>query len=154
LATGIFLFGTAILLVIAERFGRRQRELTSLGWVDALWIGAFQAISLFPGISRSGSTITGGMLRHLTRQAAARFSFLMSVPVMLAAGLLTTLEWLQAPDAGAISLPLLVGFVTSALVGYFAIRWLLRYLVQHSLYVFAAYCVVLGLIVVVVYLLR
>ena len=154
LATGIFLFGTAILLVIAERFGRRQRELSSLGWVDALWIGAFQAISLFPGISRSGSTITGGMLRHLTRQAAARFSFLMSVPVMLAAGLLTTLEWLQAPDAGAISLPLLVGFVTSALVGYFAIRWLLRYLVQHSLYVFAAYCVVLGLIVVVVYLLR
>jgi undecaprenyl-diphosphatase len=154
LATGIFLFGTAILLVIAERFGQRQRQLTSLTWVDALWIGAFQAISLFPGISRSGSTITGGMLRNLNRQAAARFSFLMSAPVMLAAGLLTTVEWLQAPDAGAISITLLVGFMTAAVVGYLAIRWLLQYLVQHSLYIFAAYCVVLGTSVVVVYLLR
>ncbi|HEX9029121.1 MAG TPA: undecaprenyl-diphosphatase UppP [Anaerolineales bacterium] len=148
--TAIFLFVTALLLFLAERFGRKQRDLKSLTWVDALWIGFFQAISIFPGISRSGSTITGGMTRQLTRPAAARFSFLMSVPVMLAAGLVSVLDLRHATGLGSFLPLILVGFIAAAVVGYLAIRWLLHYVINHSLYVFSLYCAALGVIVLLV----
>ncbi len=86
--TAFFLLVTAALLLLGERLGKRRRETESLGWLDALWMGVGQAVSVFPGISRSGATMTGGLLRDLDRPAAARFSFMMSIPVMLAAGAL------------------------------------------------------------------
>jgi undecaprenyl-diphosphatase len=154
LATGLFLFVTAAFLFTAEWLGKRQRPLESVTWKDALWIGLFQAVSIFPGISRSGSTMAGGLVRNLERQAAARFSFIMSVPIMLAAGLLEAKDLISNPDLIG-SLPvILVGFLTAAIVGYFVIRWLLAYLATHSFKVFAYYCIAAGLITVAVSLLR
>jgi undecaprenyl-diphosphatase len=147
LEAAIRLFSAAILLTLAEWFTRKNRSLESMNWLDALIIGLFQIIAVFPGASRSGSTISGGMFRGFDRPAAARFAFLMSVPVLLAAGGYETLDVLQMPNLSQF-LPLLaVGFVTAAIVGWFAIKWLIDYLSNHSLYVFAAYCAIVGLIV-------
>lgn len=149
-ATAIFLIITAGLLFIAERLGKKTRHLEHLNWLDALVIGLFQAISLFPGISRSGSTITGGMLRGFDRHSAARFSFLMSVPVMLGAGGLAVIDLIQLPDFASQLPTLLVGFVAAMIVGYFSIRWLLGYLTRHSFYGFALYCLILASITLIV----
>jgi undecaprenyl-diphosphatase len=148
--TGFFLLITAVLLIIAEKVGQRKRSVEQLTWKDSLWIGCSQILALLPGVSRSGSTIAGGMTRHLDRPAAARFSFLMSVPVMLGAGLLTIKDLLQLPELSTFLAPLVVGFFTALISGYLAIRWLIAYLSKHSLYLFAGYCTVLGLIALVV----
>jgi undecaprenyl-diphosphatase len=86
-----FLFGTATLLILSDLVGKRTRQVEEMTWWDALWIGLFQAISVFPGISRSGATITGGMTHNFDRSNSARFSFLMSIPVMIGAGLVSIL---------------------------------------------------------------
>lgn len=148
LEAAIRLFSAAVLLTLAEYLTSKNRSLESMTWLDALIIGLFQIIAVFPGASRSGSTISGGMFRGFDRPAAARFAFLMSVPVMLAAGGYETLGVLKMPNLGQF-LPLLaVGFITAAIVGWFAIKWLIDYLSKHSLYVFAAYCAVVGAIVI------
>lgn len=147
-AVGGFLIGTAALLLIAERVGRRQHSLEQLQWSDALWIGLAQVLALFPGVSRSGATISGGMSRHLERAAAARFSFLMAVPVMLAASVIAVWDFIQMEGATAFLAPMLVGFATATLVGYLAIRWLMRYLSRHSLALFAGYCLLVGTLVI------
>jgi undecaprenyl-diphosphatase len=119
-------------------------------WYDSLFIGAMQILSVFPGASRSGTTISGGMFLGFDRPSAARFAFLMSVPVMLAAGAYETLDVLRMPNTRDL-LPLFaVGFVTAAVVGWFAIKWLIDYLSRRSLYVFAIYCAVVGAIVLLV----
>ncbi len=147
LQASIRLFSAAILLTLAETLTKKNRTLGSMTWLDALVIGLFQIIAVFPGASRSGTTISGGMFRGFDRPSAARFAFLMSVPVMLAAGGYEMLDVLKMPDLGSF-LPLLaVGFVTAAIVGWFAIKWLIDYLSKRSLYVFAAYCAVVGLVV-------
>ncbi len=143
-AVGYFLWATAALLIVAEVLGKRRRDLRALTWWDALVIGLFQVLALFPGVSRSGSTISGGMLRHFDRRSAARFSFLMSVPVMLGAGAVALKELLSLPAVGQVWLPVLVGFLTALVSGYLAIKWLLAYLGRHSLWVFASYCLLLG----------
>lgn len=148
--TSIALFGTAILLIIAELVGKRQRILDEVNWLDALVIGIFQILALFPGISRSGTTITGGMTRDFDRPAAARFSFLMAVPIMLAAGIAATLDLLAIPNLGDILPVFIPGFVAAAVVGYLAIGWLLSFLTRYSLYYFAAYCGIVGLITLLV----
>lgn len=147
LQASIRLFSAAVLLTLAEWLTRKNRQLDSMTWLDALIVGVFQIISLFPGASRSGTTISGGMFRGFDRPSAARFAFLMSVPVMLAAGGYEMLDVLRMPNLGEF-LPLLaVGFVTAAIVGWFAIKWLIDYLSKRSLYVFAIYCAVIGTIV-------
>jgi len=147
--TGVFLLGTAMLLVIAETVGHRNRSMEQITWKDSLWIGCSQVLALLPGISRSGATIAGGMTRHLDRSSAARFSFLMSVPIMLGAGVLAFKDLAELPAAGDFLLPLLIGFIAALISGYIAIRWLIAYLSKHSLYLFAVYCTILGLIVIV-----
>jgi len=147
LEASIRLFSAAILLTLAESLTKKNRDIDSMTWLDALIVGLFQIIAVFPGASRSGSTISGGMFRGFDRPSAARFAFLMSVPVMLAAGGYEMLDVIQMPDLGSF-LPLLaVGFVTAAVVGWFAIKWLIGYLSKHSLYVFAGYCAVVGVII-------
>jgi len=144
-AAAIFLLVTSLLLIIGESFGKRIRKLESLTWLDALVLGIFQTLALFPGISRSGSTITGGLLRKFDRSTSARFSFLMAVPVMSAAGLLALLDLFQNP-ALLTNIPIYIaGCITSAIVGYFAIRWFIGFLSRQSLYFFALYCAILGL---------
>jgi undecaprenyl-diphosphatase len=146
LEASIRLFVTAILLTLAEWLTKKDRALDSMTWLDALIIGLMQIIAVFPGASRSGTTISGGMFRNLDRPSAARFAFLMSIPVMLAAGAYEMLDVIQMPNLAEF-LPLLaVGFITAAIVGWFAIRWLIDYLSRRSLYVFAIYCAVVGTI--------
>lgn len=141
-----FLLGTGLMLLAAENFSKRGLEMDELSWVDPLWIGIFQIFALFPGISRSGSTITGGMLRGLNRKSAARFSFLMSVPIMLAAGSLALFDLLRMENY-LNRLPVyLAGFSTAAVIGYLSISWLLKYLNSNRLTIFAVYCFILGLL--------
>ncbi|HEX6268712.1 MAG TPA: undecaprenyl-diphosphatase UppP [Anaerolineales bacterium] len=147
LQASIRLFAAAVLLTLAEWFTRRNRSLDSMTWFDAFFVGVMQILSVFPGASRSGTTISGGMFRGFDRPSAARFAFLMSVPVLLAAGGYEMLDVIRMPDLGQF-LPLLaLGFVTAAIVGWFAIKWLIAYLSRRSLYVFAIYCAVVGMIV-------
>ena len=147
LEASIRLFTAAVLLTLAEWLTRKNRRLDSMTWLDALFVGVMQIISVFPGASRSATTISGGMFRGFDRPSAARFAFLMSMPVMLAAGGYEMLDVLQMPNLSEF-LPLLaVGFLTAAVVGWFAIKWLINYLSNRSLYVFAIYCAVVGVIV-------
>ncbi len=141
----LFLLLTAALLAASERIGRRRRSLDGLQLPDALWIGLAQALALFPGVSRSGATIAGGLARDLKRPDAARFSFLMAVPIMIGAGLVALADLARTPDAAAQVPPLLVGFAAAAFVGYLAIRWLLAYLTRRPLSIFIAYCTLAGL---------
>ncbi len=136
---------TALVLYFVEWLARRDRSLEKMTWLDALIIGLAQVISVFPGASRSGTTIGAGMARHLDRPSAARFAFLMSVPVMLAAGGYQSLDVFKLSGLSAFLPVLAVGFVTAAIVGWLAVKWLLAYLNKHSLYLFAAYCGVVGL---------
>jgi undecaprenyl-diphosphatase len=140
----VFLFGTAGLLVIGERLHSGTKPLEKLSWYDAIIIGLFQLIALLPGISRSGSTITGGLARGLDRATAARFSFLLGIPAIAGAGALSLIEMLSSPDA-AEQLPVLgVTFVASAVVGYLCIHFLLTWLRTRRLYPFAIYCAAFG----------
>jgi undecaprenyl-diphosphatase len=153
-ATAAFMFVTAGMLTAAEYFSHPERETEQLNWKDALWIGLAQAIAIFPGISRSGATISGGMARGLRRPAAARFAFLMSIPIMLAAGLLASLDMVKILGVTSMLPVFIPGLVASAVVSYFTIRWLLKYLIQRSLYIFALYCAALGSIVLLFSLFR
>ena len=154
LATSIFLLVTAILLVIAEKVGKRTRPLSEINWVDAIWIGIMQILALFPGISRSGATISAGMTRDLDRPSAARFSFLMSIPIMISAGFFASFELSNIPDFADLLPTFAVGFITAAITGYLAIRWLLKFLSHRSLYVFAIYCAGFGIFNLILILLR
>ena len=154
LQASIRLFSAALLLTLAETLSKKNRTLDSMTWRDALIIGIFQVIAVFPGASRSGTTISGGILRGFDRVSAARFAFLMSVPVMLVAGGYEMLDVIQMPNLSEF-LPLLaVGFIAAAIVGWMAIKWLIDYLSNHSLYVFAAYCAIVGILCLVNYLTR
>lgn len=145
LAASIRLFLATVLLVLAERFGRRNRELESMKWPDALVIGLMQIIAVFPGASRSTTTISGGMFRGLDRPAAARFAFLMSIPIMLAASGYEMVGLVKDGVDLASFLPVLAaGLVSAAIMGWLSIKWLLGYLHRNSLYVFAVYCAALG----------
>ncbi len=143
-AVGGFLLFTAAWMALGEARGRRRRDLAGLTWLDALAVGAGQALALLPGVSRSGATIAAGMLRDLQRPAAARFSFLMAVPVMLGAGAVAVKDWAALPPDPGFGLALAVGFVAAAVAGYAAIRALLGFLARHSLWPFVVYCALLG----------
>jgi len=145
--TGFFLLLTAGLLIVAELAGKRNRSLKDITRFDALWIGCSQVLALLPGVSRSGSSIAGGMTRNFDRSSAARFSFLMSIPVMLGAGVLALKDLFAMQTMDNFILPLSVGFLTALITGYLAIRWLIAYLNKHSLYIFAVYCSFTGSLV-------
>ncbi len=145
LAVCFFLLVNAALMLGAERLARLQRSLQDVNAGDALSIGTAQILALFPGISRSGSTISAGIVRRLLRPEAARFSFLMSIPVMVGAGLIATLDLVRSPSALQQIGPILAGFGAAAIVGYLAIHWLLGFLARNSLTPFAIYCAALGL---------
>jgi undecaprenyl-diphosphatase len=144
-ATSAFLLVTAAILFVAERLAHSERSLDSMTWRESLWIGVAQAVSLFPGVSRSGATMGAGRALGFRRQEAARFSFLMSVPVMLGAGVLAAKDFASIPDPSAHALPLLAGFVAAAVVGYLSIRWMLAFVGRRPLTAFAVYCVLVGL---------
>jgi undecaprenyl-diphosphatase len=148
--TGVFLLFNAALLVAAEWFDKRQREMEDLKTSDAIWIGFAQILGLLPAVSRSAATLFGGMTRNLRRRQAARFAFLMAVPIMPAAAVVAFLQFEALPQAQALVAPILVAFVAAAIVGYLSIRWLLHYLAHRSFYPFAIYCTLLGIILLLI----
>jgi undecaprenyl-diphosphatase len=140
----LFLLVTAGLLVLGERLRTGDKPLEKMGWTDAIVVGVFQMFALLPGLSRSGSTITGGLIRGLERDTATRYSFLLGAPIIFGAGMLGLLDLRDAPNLSAEIPILLTIFVTSALVGYVCIVFLLRWVRSHSLIPFAIYCVALS----------
>ena len=139
-----FLIITAGLLIIGEKMLSGRKKLADMTWIDAILIGVFQMFALFPGVSRSGSTIMGGLTRGLNRELAARYSFLMSVPIIAGAGLIKLLGLLQAGNLAAQLPSLITVFVVAAVVGYACIAFLMNWLKERSLYPFAIYCAVFG----------
>jgi undecaprenyl-diphosphatase len=107
-------------------------------------VGLFQVLAVFPGSSRSGSTIPGGLFRNFDRPSATRFAFLMAAPIMLAAGGYESLSVLRLHILGGLLVPLAIGFVAAAIVGWLSIRWLISFVGKHSLFWFAAYCAVVA----------
>jgi undecaprenyl-diphosphatase len=150
----VFLLVTAGLLALSERLGKKVRALGDLRWLDALLVGLAQAAAIAPGLSRSGATISIGLLRGLERPAAARFSFLLAAPIILGAGLLPLMDLFGMPQPLAQVPALVVGFAAAATAGYLCIRFLLRYLQRGTLYPFAVYCAMVGVVCLVVVLLR
>lgn len=136
----------ALLLGLAERVSKRRREMEHVGLREALVIGIFQAFALIPGSSRSGTTITGALLAGLSREAAARFSFLLSIPAIAASGLLELREALQLLS-GTSMVNLAVATGVSAIVGYASIAFLLNFLRRHSTFAFIVYRLIVGAIV-------
>ncbi len=145
IATTMVVFG--ILLGLAERFGKQRTELTEMRPRDGVVLGFAQAMALIPGVSRSGGTITAGLFLGMTRPAIVRYSFLLAIPSVFAAGLF------QLPDVfagdGPSVLQMIVATVIAFAVGYATIAWLLRYVEQHSIYIFVWYRVGLGALLLV-----
>jgi undecaprenyl-diphosphatase len=146
IATSLVVLG--LVLLVAERLAKHRRGVEDVGPWDALLIGCGQALALVPGSSRSGTTITTGMLLGLTREAAARFSFLLSVPIILGAGaykLVKTVPVLRGEPAWASAT--VVGTAVSAVGGYLVIGWFLGWLRTRTTYVFVAWRIVAGLLI-------
>ena len=142
-----------VLFIVGEVVGRQNRTSDKLGFKEAFAIGLAQTVALFPGVSRSGGTITLGLFLGLRRDEAARFSFLMSVPITSAAALLSLADAFGSGIDASDALLFVTGSVTSGVVGYLAIKFLLDYLAGHSLRVFAYYRFALAAVVVVLLLL-
>jgi undecaprenyl-diphosphatase len=140
------LIGLAILLTIAEVVGKQKRDIKQIRLSDAIVVGLAQVVALVPGSSRSGSTITGGLFSGLNREGAARFSFLLSIPAIAASGLLELPKALHSISGGWAAL--VVATIVSGISGYLSIAFLLRYLQRHTTYVFVAYRIGLGLLLI------
>jgi undecaprenyl-diphosphatase len=151
-ARDLYLIGSALILfsfvmLAAERAGKRHREIEEMNARDGAFIGFAQALALIPGVSRSGATISAGLFRNFDRAAAARYSFLLSVPAVVLSGLFE-LRHIGDGDGAPVGATIVATIVSFA-SGYAAIAWLLRYLATHTLGVFVAYRIPLGVLVIV-----
>jgi undecaprenyl-diphosphatase len=133
----------ALVLIWAEKAGKRNRDLEKTTWVDGLWVGIGQCFALIPGSSRSGTTISAALFLGLNRESAARFSFLLSIPAVFASGMLELYEARHYyHDLGTLNI--IVATLVSGIVGYLSIAFLLKYLRTHSTYLFIWYRLALG----------
>jgi undecaprenyl-diphosphatase len=137
----------ALVLLVAEKVSTRERVEEQITTLDAVAVGAAQALALIPGVSRSGSTITAGLFRGLTREAAARFSFLLSIPAVVLSGLFEARKIGESggPGMGVTIVAAIIAFV----VGLCSIVWLMRYIVRHTTMVFIVYRIGLGILLLV-----
>jgi undecaprenyl-diphosphatase len=143
IASMLIVFG--IVLLVAEKVSERRRDIDDIQRRDAIVVGFAQALALIPGVSRSGATISAGLFLGFDRVAAARFSFLLSIPAVVLSGLFEMKDVVKGTAEGAVGVaPTLVATVLAFVTGYAAIAFLLRYLTTHSTAVFVAYRVVLG----------
>ncbi|MBL0419062.1 undecaprenyl-diphosphate phosphatase [Ramlibacter sp. AW1] len=144
--TAFALIGFGVLLGLADRIGRKQRTLPEMTWTRGLMFGLAQALALIPGVSRSGGTITAGLLMGFTREAAARYSFLLAVPAVLASGFYQL--WRHGHDAAAVPVTAtLIATLVSFVVGYAVIVWFLRLVATRTYMPFVVYRIALGLLV-------
>ncbi len=135
-----------LILALAEKYNKFTKELKDINWVSALLIGIAQTMALIPGSSRSGTTITAGLFLGFTRETAARFSFLLSIPSVLGSGILELVEVLDFIDFQGFVV-LVVATLTSAVSGYLAIAILLNYLKKNTLYIFVFYRIIIGVVI-------
>tara|TARA_Y100000034_G_scaffold129862_1_gene187115 strand:- start:1155 stop:1916 length:762 start_codon:yes stop_codon:yes gene_type:complete len=140
---GVALLFTATILFVSEK----RTIPHEVNFKNSIVTGIFQAMAIVPGISRSGTTISSGLLQGISKQDAAKFSFLMAIPAFIGAGILKAGEI----SAGMFSLPYLIGFLTALIVGYFSLKLLLRIIEQKKLHYFAYYCAILGVIVLILF---
>jgi undecaprenyl-diphosphatase len=136
----------ALLLAMAEKTAKFRKDINEITMLDSFLIGIAQAFALIPGSSRSGTTITGGLFLGLKRETAARFSFLLSIPAILASGLLQLYEAAEYVDSSAV-VNLIMATIFSGISGYAAIDFLLKYLKKHSTYLFVFYRIALGVLI-------
>jgi len=134
---------------IAERVGKRDRPESSLNLKDAVIIGLVQCVALIPGVSRSGATISAGMLRDLDRVAATRLAFFLAIPALVAAGAYEAIKEASVISTGVGCLPTVLATGVSFVVGYASIAWLLRFVAKHSITVFIWYRVALAAVIAV-----
>jgi undecaprenyl-diphosphatase len=149
IATALVVFSAVI--AAAEYFGKQTRTIEQFTWRDSLVIGSVQCLALIPGVSRSGATISAGLFMAQKREAAARFGFLLAIPAVLASGLFSLPDAFHPEGAGmsATGPQLLVGTVIAFVIGYAAVAWFLKFLVNHSMYWFVGYRVIVGVVVLI-----
>jgi undecaprenyl-diphosphatase len=137
----------AVVMWLAERSSQFVKPLSDIDLTDAMTVGTLQAFAVIPGVSRSGITISGGLFRNFTRDAAARFSFLLSTPIIAGAALLKLHHVMKEGLPPGMMTGFVVGMVVSAVVGYATIAWFIRYLQVKTLKVFVIYRIVLGILI-------
>ncbi len=140
----------SLVLWIADRYTKKTVNMEKLGYVDGLIIGFFQALALIPGASRSGSTISGAFFRNMTREDAARFSFLLSIPAVLLSGtyeLFSQRAELMRADSAILSL--VIATIVSGVVGYWSIGFLLSFIKKHSMNLFVIYRILFGILIII-----
>ncbi len=149
-------FPVAIVLILvsflffgAEKYSKKSKDFASLTWQKSLLIGMAQAIALIPGVSRSGITIISGMAFNLKREIAARFSFLMAIPIVFAAAIKKIYDAIQSQIVTEGILIYFLGFLSAAVIGYFCIKYFLRFLQKYSLNWFAVYRIILGVAILI-----
>ncbi|PLT31263.1 undecaprenyl-diphosphate phosphatase [Peribacillus deserti] len=142
LITGLFLW-------FAESIKKGRKKMDNITYGDALFIGVFQAFAIFPAISRSGFTMVAALIRGLDRETAAYFSFLMSTPAIAGAIVLQSLDLVQGKAENIPMDSLIIGILASAIFGYIAVKWMINYLKNHSLKVFAVYVWILGALILI-----
>lgn len=147
---GLSLILFSLVIILAEKYGKRIRHKADITIKDSLVIGLFQALALIPGISRSGSTISAGLFLNLTREEAAKFAFMLSGPVIFGAGAKKFLEVISSATTGGTDINyFLIGIVSSAVFGYLTIKYFLKYLSSKNLYPFIVYRLVVGIILLI-----
>jgi undecaprenyl-diphosphatase len=149
LLIAVMLIAMALVLVVAELVGSRKKTLDEMSWRDAMGVGLAQAFAIVPGVSRSGSTITAGLFLSMKRDAAARFSFYLSAPIIAGAVGKKTLDILKS-GLDQLS-PFIIGIISSGIIGYLAIAFLMRYLQTHNTYLFVIYRIALGVVVLLAF---
>jgi undecaprenyl-diphosphatase len=150
LYVGLFMIIVAEVFIIAEGVLKKYKEEVHVGLKQAIIIGLVQAFALIPGISRSGSTIAAGIFQGVPREKAARFSFLLAMPAIFGAGILTLVKELRGSGFAIEAMPMLVGFIASVASGFAAVYFLMKFLKNHTLKVFSVYLFAIGLISVII----
>ena len=144
---GVSLLITALMLFMVKDI-KGKKEKKDMTFMDALVIGLFQVIALFPGISRSGSTLVGGMSRNLERETAFKYSFMLYLPISVATMLLGVIDLLENPISNTLILPYILGMITAGILTYFSIRWFKNIMEKGKLKYFVYYCLVMGIITI------
>jgi undecaprenyl-diphosphatase len=144
---GVSFLVTGLLLVLAERLGNPSRKFSSARYTDALVMGVAQGVALLPGVSRSGATMSGGLLTGLDREVVARFSFLMSIVAILGSMVFQAKDIVQAGAVAVPWVPVIAGTAMAVLSGLVAVRFMLNFIRRHKLYGFAVYVLVIGALV-------
>jgi len=154
LIISVFMIFVGLLLLAAEVYGKKVRELKSIGLKDSIVIGFAQALALMPGVSRSGITITAGLFSGFSRESAARFSFLLAMPITFGAALLKFKHVMKEGIPQDERMTFLLGIAAAAITGYFVIKYFLKFLQGHTFYVFVWYRILFGSAAIAVYLFR